>query len=82
MRNLLEKQSILRLIDLGILRFETGRERAPEEHAYHWTSLGKEVLKYLGIPQFTLEEFKVNRPEQYKKLEKFNREWAEKHKGK
>ncbi len=78
--NLLEKQSILRLLDLGILIFNTGRERAPQEHAYHWSSFGKEVLKYLGIPQFTLEEFQKERPEEYAAIKKANEEWALAHK--
>lgn len=60
-------------------RFETGKERAPEEHAYHWTSFGKEVMKYLGIPQFTLEQFKKERPEEYEAIKKANEEWVEKH---
>ena len=79
MENLLEKQSILRLLDLEILRFKTGKERAPEEHAYHWTSFGREVMKYLGIPQFTLEEFKKERPEEYEAIKKANEEWAKNH---
>ena len=82
MNNLLEKQSILRLLDLDILKFETGRERSPEEHAYHWTSFGHEVMKYLGIPQFTLEEFKKERPEEYITIKKANNEWAENQKKK
>jgi len=43
------KLAILRLMDLGILRFETARDRTKKEYAYHWTSFGKEVMKHLGI---------------------------------
>ena len=32
MTNPVEKMSVLRFLDLGILRFETARKKAPEEH--------------------------------------------------
>lgn len=53
-----EKMSVLRLIDLGILWFDTAGSKRPQVHAYHWTSFGYEVMKYLGIEQQTLDEFK------------------------
>lgn len=68
-----EKLSVHRLMDLGILWFATGRERNPQEHAYHWTSLGYEVMKYLGIHQMTFSEFKKSTefPDALKSLEKY-----------
>jgi len=51
------KMSVLRLIDLGILWFNTARSRRPEEYAYHWTSFGYEVMEFLGIKRQTMEEF-------------------------
>lgn len=47
-----------RLMDLDILWFDTGRKERPLESAYHWTSLAKDLMKYLGLPQLTFEEFK------------------------
>lgn len=41
------KLAILRLLDLGILWFATDKNGT--EYAYHWTSFGKEVMKYIGI---------------------------------
>jgi len=52
------KMAVLRLLDLGILFFATGGARIPTEHAYHWTSFGYEVMKYLSMTCFTMEEFK------------------------
>ncbi len=43
------KISIMRLLELGILRFQTARNNNPLEHAYHWTDFGYEVMKYLHI---------------------------------
>ena len=43
------KLAILRLMDLGILRFEVSQERSKREWSYYWTPFGKEVMKYLGI---------------------------------
>ena len=76
----LKKLSVHRLIDLGILWFDTGRERNPSEYAYHWTSFGYSVMKYLAIPQFTLEEFKVERPEEYTMIGVANEEWVKRNK--
>ncbi len=50
-----------RLVDLGILWFDTGREERPLEYAYHWTSLAKDLMEYLGLPQLTFEEFKQDK---------------------
>lgn len=52
------KISVLRLLDLGILRFATGGVNSPTEHAYHWTSFGYAVMKYLCMDLLTMEEFK------------------------
>lgn len=52
------KMSVLRLLDSRILWFATGGSQNPTEHAYHWTSFGYEVMKYLKMPQLTMEEFK------------------------
>ena len=43
------KLAILRLMDLGILRFEVSQERLKREWSYYWTPFGKQVMKYLGI---------------------------------
>lgn len=51
-----------RLIDMGILWFATAREVRPLEHAYRWTSLAKDLMEYLGLPQLTSEEFKRDKP--------------------
>lgn len=45
----LQKMSILRLLDLGLLRFATGGANKPEEYAYHWTPFGYAVMKHLHI---------------------------------
>lgn len=61
-----------RLIDLGILWFDTGRKKRPLEYAYHWTGLAKDLMKYLELPQLTLDEFKRDkyRWERWKRGEK------------
>lgn len=41
------KLAILRMMDLGIVWFATGKEGT--EYAYHWTPFGREVIKRLGI---------------------------------
>jgi len=46
-----------RLVDFGILWFATARGVRPREHAYRWTSLAKDLMKYLGFSQLTFEEF-------------------------
>ena len=58
------RMSLLRLIDLGIVRFacESYKDHRGFEYAYHWTPFGYAVMKYLGIEQITEEEFK-KRPE-------------------
>ncbi|MFH1311467.1 MAG: hypothetical protein ABIH65_03620 [Nanoarchaeota archaeon] len=64
-----------RLMDLGILFFDTGKERNPAEYAYHWTSFGREVMKHLGIKRMTKEEFEKSPlyPEALKLLEEYRR---------
>ena len=54
------KVSVLRLIDLGILWFASGIDKRGVEHAYRWTSFGREVMKHLGIKLLSSEEFKVS----------------------
>jgi hypothetical protein len=71
-----------RLMDLGILWFDTGKDRNPSEYAYHWTSFGYEVMKHLGISRTTVEEFMRDKPEKYNAIIQANKEWAESHKGK
>ncbi len=53
------RMSLLRLIDLGIVRFacESYKGHSGFEYAYHWTPFGYAVMKYLGIEQITEEEF-------------------------
>lgn len=48
-KNPIVKLAVLRLIDLGIIRFETARDRTKKEWSLYWTPFGKEVMKYLGI---------------------------------
>lgn len=43
------KLGLLRLMDLGIIRFEVSQERSKREGSYYWTPFGKEVMKFLGI---------------------------------
>jgi len=57
-QNELEKISVLRLIDLGVLRFATGGVHRPAEYAYHWTKFGYEVMRNLGIQRMSEEEFR------------------------
>lgn len=70
-----KKMSLLRLIDLGIVRFAcvcySGHKGF--ENAYHWTSFGYEVMKHLKIKQMTEEEFKKRPeyPEAVKQRDKF-----------
>ena len=54
------KMSVLRLVDLGILKFAwvIWPENKGYEYAYHWTPFGYEVMKHLGLKQMTSEEFK------------------------
>lgn len=56
----IQKLSVLRLIDLGILRFSSDcyPDRKGYETAYWWTPFGYEVMKHLRIQRMTLEEFK------------------------
>lgn len=51
-----------RLVDLGIVYFHTGREAGrPKDYSYWWTSLAKDLMKYLNLPQLTIEEFKKDK---------------------
>ena len=54
------KMSLLRLIDLGIVKFacECYPNKKGFENAYHWTPFGYEVMKHLKINQISEEEFR------------------------
>ena len=67
------KLSVLRLMDLGILRLGTGGSNAPTEHAYHWTPFGDQVIRRLGMEMMTMTEFENSPayPEAVKAREKF-----------
>lgn len=66
---IIEKSSIHRLLDLGIIWFATGGSKSPGEYAYHWTSFGYEVMKYLGIHRLSsMEEFERQDPQGYKEF--------------
>lgn len=65
-----------RLVDLGVLRFETAREVRPFEHAYHWTPLAKPLMEYLGLPQLTLKEFNQDK-ERRDRWEKSHKKYLE-----
>jgi len=62
-----------RLMDLGILFFDTGKCRNPSEYAYHWTSFGREVMKFLCIKRMSKEEFEKSPqyPDAVKVLEEY-----------
>ena len=72
------KMTVLRLMDLGLLRFGTGGPQFPTEHAYHWTPFGDQVMQYLGINMMTLAEFEKT-PE-YPAAVRARERWAEDHK--
>ena len=67
------KLSVLRLIDLGMLRFAWGCYKDAFESAYYWTRFGYEVMKHLGIKRLTDEEFKAlpEYEEHLRSLEKY-----------
>jgi len=52
------RASALRLLDLGIVKTAWGCYPKGYEYAYHWTSLGRAVMKYMEITELTLENFK------------------------
>ena len=45
------RNTISRLLDLGMIRFHTSGDGV--SYAYHWTDLGWDVFKYLGIKTVT-----------------------------
>ena len=49
--------SALRLLDLAILKTESICYKKGYEYAYHWTSFGKAVIKYLGINKIDMESY-------------------------
>jgi hypothetical protein len=57
-----QKMSVLRLVDLGVLKFAWRVEGEWVEWAYHWTSFGYEVMKHIGLKILTEKEFE-KRPE-------------------
>jgi len=71
------KISVLRLIDLGILWFASGVDEGKVQHAYRWTSFGREVIKHLGIKLLSSEEFEASPEyEDYLKAQKeFKEQW-------
>ena len=58
------KVSLLRLIDLGILKFAS-QIWSPSgfEYAYHWTNFGYSVMQNMGINKMSEEEFKGSNEE-------------------
>lgn len=74
--NIRQKDSLLRLIDLGIVKFAYAIEQGKwVEYAYHWTSFGYEVMKHVGLKQMTLDEFQKS-PE-YAQVKKANDNFVE-----
>jgi len=53
-----EEHSLYRLMDLGIIRFNSLLVKNKYEYSYHWTPFGYEVMKHLKINKFTEEEAK------------------------
>ncbi|MBI4777049.1 MAG: hypothetical protein HY788_23195, partial [Deltaproteobacteria bacterium] len=53
-----ERMSVFRLIDLGIVKFESIAYDNYTEYAYHWTEFGREVMKHLGIKLLSMDDFK------------------------
>jgi hypothetical protein len=51
------KMTCLRLLDLGIAKTEYKCYKNGFEYAYHWTNLGKAVMKHMGINEMAQEEF-------------------------
>ena len=51
------KDTVARLVDLGILRFACKCDGEYKEYAYHWTALGYEVMKALNIKRLSAQEY-------------------------
>ncbi len=51
------KDTVARLVDLGILKFDCKCKGEYREHAYHWTSLGYEIMKALNIKRLSMQEY-------------------------
>ena len=51
------KDTVARLVDLGILEFACKCDGNYREYAYHWTLFGCEVMKSLNIQRLSKEEF-------------------------
>lgn len=51
------KVTCLRLLDLGIVETKYDCHESGFFYAYHWTSLGKAIMKYMGIKEMSKEEF-------------------------
>lgn len=71
------KMSVLRLVDLGILKFAWAiwPEEKGYEYAYHWTPFGYEVMRHIGLKQMTLEEFE--KTPNYTKVKEANDNFVE-----
>jgi len=57
--NIEYKDTVARLINLGILRFACTCDGEYKEYAYHWTALGYEVMKALNIKRLSMTEYKA-----------------------
>ena len=51
------KITCLRLLDLGIVETKYKCYKNGFEYAYHWTSLGRAIMKHMGINEMSQEEF-------------------------
>lgn len=77
--DILRRISCHRLMDLGILRFNTGGDKNPLDWSYCWTDLGKKVITATGLKMYDNdEEFKKNDPELYKEACKAKEEYDKK----
>ena len=52
------KMAALRLLDLGVVRTAYECYKNGFEYSYDWTSLGRAVMKYMGIAEMDLETYK------------------------
>ncbi|MCG2690271.1 hypothetical protein L6252_03265 [Candidatus Parcubacteria bacterium] len=70
-----KKMSALRLLDMGVVKTSWVCYRKGFECAYHWTSFGEAVMKYMGMVEIGLEEFKGTPDYQtYLRFEKYYKE--------
>lgn len=52
------KMTCLRLLDLGIIETKWVSYEVGYEYAYWWTSLGRAVMKHMGVKEMSKEDFK------------------------